>query len=296
MSRNNLPEEFEVINGIRWIFWIARGIFQKHMNLFPKRILKKYFRIELIKSFRNYDKNYRENMLELEDSFQFLLPLWKSKVAFLKVCWNWIKLFHIYIFMATRIWSKRVEDGRKFYEFITGKKYSSPPKPEIFHLPHYAEIVVNLQPVSPAPFTMQEKSLTPSQEQVSLSLKFKTIYSSPSYACRAWVVSFSCHGLCSTTNEILSGWAGFTGNVGGFLVTGSSNAFNQIIEKDLDKLMTRTVNRPLPTGRMSVSEAMWAAILMGISGVTNFVVEMNPLCGVLSLLSLLLYVESVYPR
>src|SRR3954470_16863462 len=44
-------------------------------------------------------------------------------------------------------------------------------------------------------------------------------------------------------------------SVGGFLVTGSSNAFNQIIEKDTDKLMDRTADRPLPSGRMTVAEA-----------------------------------------
>ena len=77
--------------------------------------------------------------------------------------------------------------------------------------------------------------------------------------------------------------------LGGFLVTGSSNAFNQIIERDLDKLMDRTKNRPLPAGRMSVGEAMIAAVLMGVSGILILWVFMNPLCGLLSALSLLLY-------
>ena len=40
---------------------------------------------------------------------------------------------------------------------------------------------------------------------------------------------------------------------GGYLLTGASNGFNQIIERDLDALMDRTKNRPIPTGRMSVS-------------------------------------------
>ncbi len=40
--------------------------------------------------------------------------------------------------------------------------------------------------------------------------------------------------------------------IGGFLVTGASNAFNQIIEKNLDKLMARTENRPLPKDRLSM--------------------------------------------
>ena len=76
---------------------------------------------------------------------------------------------------------------------------------------------------------------------------------------------------------------------GGWLVTASSNAFNQVIEKDTDKLMDRTADRPLPTGRMSVTEASIAASLMGVAGVSILWFGLNPLCGILSLLSLLLY-------
>jgi len=78
--------------------------------------------------------------------------------------------------------------------------------------------------------------------------------------------------------------------IGGFLVTGSSNAFNQVLEKDLDKLMTRTATRPLPEGRMSVKEASLAATIMGITGIGMLWFLMNPLCGLLSALSLILYV------
>ena len=42
----------------------------------------------------------------------------------------------------------------------------------------------------------------------------------------------------------------------GFLVTASSNILNQLIEKDSDKLMSRTQNRPLPTGILSVNEGL----------------------------------------
>src|SRR5450631_2141858 len=44
--------------------------------------------------------------------------------------------------------------------------------------------------------------------------------------------------------------------LGGFLLSGASIGIIQVIEKDLDKLMTRTMNRPLPTGRLSVQEAI----------------------------------------
>lgn len=83
--------------------------------------------------------------------------------------------------------------------------------------------------------------------------------------------------------------------IGGFLVTGSSNAFNQVIERDTDKLMSRTANRPLPSGRMQVSEAFLAAALMGISGVIILWFFLNPLSGLLGSLALLMYVAIYTP-
>lgn len=82
---------------------------------------------------------------------------------------------------------------------------------------------------------------------------------------------------------------------GGFLVTASSDGFNQIIERDLDKLMTRTAGRPLPQNRMSLAEAYISASLMGIMGVLILWLRMNPLCGMFSAVSLLLYVLAYTP-
>ncbi len=77
--------------------------------------------------------------------------------------------------------------------------------------------------------------------------------------------------------------------LGGFLVTGSSNAFNQIIEKDLDKLMSRTNNRPLPAGRMSVRDALIFASLTGIIGIAILWFCLNPTSAILGALALVLY-------
>jgi|ERR1035437_2119888 protoheme IX farnesyltransferase len=77
--------------------------------------------------------------------------------------------------------------------------------------------------------------------------------------------------------------------LGGFMVTGSSNAFNQIIEKDLDKLMSRTQKRPLPDNRMEVNEAFVFSLVMGIIGVFLLGYFVNITCGILGLLALLLY-------
>lgn len=75
---------------------------------------------------------------------------------------------------------------------------------------------------------------------------------------------------------------------GGFLVTGASNGINQILEKDLDKLMDRTHNRPLPTLRMGVSEAMFACFIMGVSGIFLLYL-LNPLTALLGAFSLVSY-------
>ena len=77
--------------------------------------------------------------------------------------------------------------------------------------------------------------------------------------------------------------------IGGLLITGASNIINQIIEKDLDKLMSRTCKRPLPTGRLSVNEAGLYAAFLGITGFLIMTVYVNPLAAALSLLSLVLY-------
>jgi len=83
--------------------------------------------------------------------------------------------------------------------------------------------------------------------------------------------------------------------IGGFLVTGASNGINQIIEKDLDKLMHRTRNRPLAAGRMSVSEGAMLAAVMGVIGIWTLWYFLNPLSGVLGALALLLYTAIYTP-
>jgi protoheme IX farnesyltransferase len=76
--------------------------------------------------------------------------------------------------------------------------------------------------------------------------------------------------------------------VGGFLVTGSANGFNEIIEHKLDKLMKRTSDRPLPAGRMTTGQALVLSLLMGIIG-TYTLVNLNFIAGLLSVFSIVLY-------
>lgn len=75
---------------------------------------------------------------------------------------------------------------------------------------------------------------------------------------------------------------------GGFMVTGAANALNQVLERDYDRLMPRTANRPVATGRLSVSKAvLWAGLMatVGIAVLSLF----NPLTGFLGTLSLISY-------
>jgi protoheme IX farnesyltransferase len=79
-------------------------------------------------------------------------------------------------------------------------------------------------------------------------------------------------------------------SLSGILVTGASNGFNQVIERDFDALMSRTKNRPLPTGKMGVLESLVFATAMGISGLVVLYFVFNPLAAVLGALALFSYV------
>jgi len=83
--------------------------------------------------------------------------------------------------------------------------------------------------------------------------------------------------------------------LGGFLVTGSANAFNQVMEKDLDKLMDRTLSRPLPDERLKPTEALWLAIVMGVSGLFILTWFMNLASGILGLIALASYTVMYTP-
>jgi protoheme IX farnesyltransferase len=75
---------------------------------------------------------------------------------------------------------------------------------------------------------------------------------------------------------------------GGFLVTSAANCFNEIIEKDLDRLMKRTADRPIPSGRMTTGQALVIGLFMGICG-TYLLGSLNLVTGLLSVFSIILY-------
>lgn len=80
--------------------------------------------------------------------------------------------------------------------------------------------------------------------------------------------------------------------IGGYCMVGASNAFNQVIEKDLDALMDRTKDRPVPAGRMSGSSALVLASVLTIIGIV-LLYTINPKTAMFGAISIFLY-TSVY--
>lgn len=80
--------------------------------------------------------------------------------------------------------------------------------------------------------------------------------------------------------------------IGGYCMVGASNAFNQVIEKDLDALMDRTKNRPIPSGRMESNIAMIIAVALTILGIV-LLYTINPKSAMFGAISIFLY-TSVY--
>ena len=82
--------------------------------------------------------------------------------------------------------------------------------------------------------------------------------------------------------------------VGGYCVVGASNAFNQIIEKEPDAIMTRTKNRPIPAGRMSVNVAMMIAISILTIGLL-MLYNINGKTALFGAISVFLYTSAYTP-
>ena len=75
---------------------------------------------------------------------------------------------------------------------------------------------------------------------------------------------------------------------GGYCMVGASNSFNQIIEKDLDALMDRTRNRPIPAGRVSVSVAFGISVLLTLTGIV-ILYKINPKTALFGAISIFIY-------
>ena len=82
--------------------------------------------------------------------------------------------------------------------------------------------------------------------------------------------------------------------IGGFFVVGSSNGFNQIIERRRDSLMIRTSSRPLPSGVMTVNQALIICSLLGLSGLSMLYI-INFRTAIFGLISMIIYLALYTP-
>lgn len=92
--------------------------------------------------------------------------------------------------------------------------------------------------------------------------------------------------------EAVTWWVLLKLAVGGYCMVGASNAYNQVIEKDLDALMDRTKNRPVASGRMAPKIALFVASLLTIIGLV-LLYSINPKSAMFGAISIFLY-TSVY--
>ena len=103
----------------------------------------------------------------------------------------------------------------------------------------------------------------------TLNIKYKPLFSEILILIKYWL-SFSV--VLSSVASYLLAFEIFSLStfiiliIGGFLVVGSSNGFNQIIERERDSLMSRTLNRPLPSGNMSIYQAIIICSILGLIG------------------------------
>ncbi len=91
-------------------------------------------------------------------------------------------------------------------------------------------------------------------------------------------------------------WLSIVGlTLGGTLLTGASNALNQVLEVRADTLMHRTSGRPLVRGSLSTNEAVLAAFIAGGTGTFMLWLLFGPLTGILGFISLFMYVALYTP-
>ena len=113
-------------------------------------------------------------------------------------------------------------------------------------------------------------------ELLKLRLSFLVVFSS------AFGYILGYNGTLDWTSFILF-------SIGGFMVSGSAVTLNQIFEKDLDVLMKRTRNRPLPTDRINSKEALIYSVILIFVGLIILLYSTNLYAMLLSLVSLIIY-------
>jgi len=90
-------------------------------------------------------------------------------------------------------------------------------------------------------------------------------------------------------------WGLFHTLLGVGLVAGGTAALNEVMESDVDRRMRRTAGRPLPTGRMSTRRALVSGAAMALGGALYLSLALNPLTGLLSVATAVVYLGAYTP-
>jgi heme o synthase len=109
------------------------------------------------------------------------------------------------------------------------------------------------------------------------------------------VVASTLAGYAMADGEPLKPFAVLGLLLGTGLVAGGASAFNQVMERDLDALMRRTRQRPLPGQRLQPLEGLLFGTVITLAGVLLIVAASNLLAGAVALATLVTYVGIYTP-
>lgn len=124
-----------------------------------------------------------------------------------------------------------------------------------------------------------------------LVLRARIYYELIKFRLSALVTFSAVFGFILGDSGVVFSWGKFFAlMIGGFLISGASGAANEIWERDYDKLMKRTQNRPLPLNQISLKEAYWFTSIIALVGISILWIFTNPLTTALGVLSMILYV------
>ena len=113
------------------------------------------------------------------------------------------------------------------------------------------------------------------------------------------VILLQITGICSVMAHDLLEAGGLSGNtartiavvlIGGYLTAGGANSINMWYDRDIDPLMTRTANRPIPAGEIKPLSALLFGILMSLIGTLWLYVMANPVAAFWASFSVMFYV------
>ncbi|MFD2037078.1 heme o synthase [Belliella marina] len=125
----------------------------------------------------------------------------------------------------------------------------------------------------------------------AIAFRAKAYYELIKFRLSALVTFSAVFGFILGDSGTMFSWGKFFAlMVGGFLISGASGAANEIWERDYDKLMKRTQNRPLPLNQITLKEAYWFTSILALVGVSILWIFTNPITTGLGVLSMVLYV------